>query len=164
MEEDIKILENYLNGDKIYDTELDNALEHLIARNKELEEENKLNSRNIFLANNQICNYMKGYNDGLNKEETAIARVARENRDYIIAQEIKRYKDTIIELYKKLEEGNKKVEKDYIPKSKVREKIEELEKDVREFEEYWSKDPRMFKREMSIDYYKLEALKELLED
>ena len=49
-----------------------------------------------------------------------------------------------------------------IPKSKVKEKIEELEEYVKDFEEYWSKDPRKFKKEKCIDYYKLEALQELL--
>lgn len=52
----------------------------------------------------------------------------------------------------------------YVPKSKVREKIEEYEELVKDFEEYWSKDPRKFKRQKSIDYYKLEALKELLQE
>ena len=45
MEEDIKKLERYLNGDEIYDTELDNALRNLIARYKELEEEKELRIR-----------------------------------------------------------------------------------------------------------------------
>ena len=55
-------------------------------------------------------------------------------------------------------------DKEFIRKSKVKEKIEELEKDVNDFEEYWSKDPRKFKKQKSVDYYKLEALKELLEE
>lgn len=46
---------------------------------------------------------------------------------------------------------------------KIKEKIKELEKYVNDFEEYWSKDPRQFKKEKCIDYYKLEALKELLQ-
>ena len=50
----------------------------------------------------------------------------------------------------------------FIPKSKVKEKIEELEEYVKDFEEYWSKDTRKFKKEKCIDYYKLEALQELL--
>ena len=49
-----------------------------------------------------------------------------------------------------------------ISKDKVKEKIEELEELVKDFEEYWSKDPRKFKKEKCIDYYKLEALQELL--
>lgn len=56
------------------------------------------------------------------------------------------------------------LKENYIPKSKVQEKIEELEELVKDFEEYWSKDPRKFKKEKCIDYYKLEALQELLED
>ena len=46
---------------------------------------------------------------------------------------------------------------------KIKAKIEEYEQNVKDFEEYWSKDPRKFKKEKSVDYYKLEALKELLE-
>ena len=38
-----------------------------------------------------------------------------------------------------------------------------ITKYVNDFEEYWSKDPRKFKKEKCIDYYKLEALKELLD-
>ena len=55
------------------------------------------------------------------------------------------------------------IEKDYISKDKIKAKIKEYEQDVKDFEEYWSKDPRKFKKEKSVDYYKLEALKELLE-
>ena len=51
-----------------------------------------------------------------------------------------------------------------VSKDKIKEKIKELEQDVKDFEEYWSKDPRGFKKEKSVDYYKLEALKELLEE
>lgn len=58
----------------------------------------------------------------------------------------------------------KLVKNNYIPKSKIREKIEEYEQDVKDFEEYWSRDPRRFKRQQSVDYYKLEVLKELLQE
>ena len=51
-----------------------------------------------------------------------------------------------------------------ISKDKVKEKIEELEELVKDFEEYWSKDPRKFKKEKCIDYYKFEALQELLRE
>lgn len=79
--------------------------------------------------------------------------------------------------YKQLEEENKSKQKAYddcyceykhykqfdsIPTSLIKEKIEELEELVKDFEEYWSKDPRKFKKEKCIDYYKLEALQELL--
>ena len=57
-----------------------------------------------------------------------------------------------------------KLENNFIPKLKVKEKIEELEEYVKDFEEYWSKDIRKFKKEKCIDYYKLEALQELLRE
>lgn len=56
------------------------------------------------------------------------------------------------------------VKKNFIHKDKIREKIKELEELVKEFEEYWSKDPRKFNKTKSTDYYKLEVLKELLEE
>ena len=55
------------------------------------------------------------------------------------------------------------IAKRYEYEDKIKAKIEEYEQDVKDFEEYWSKDPRKFKKEKSVDYYKLEALKELLE-
>ena len=54
-------------------------------------------------------------------------------------------------------------QENFVRKDKIKAKIEEYEQDVKDFEEYWSKDPRKFKKEKSVDYYKLEALKELLE-
>ena len=99
--------------------------------------------------------------------------------EFELEVEEKEYKalENLIAGYKQLEEENKSKQKAYddcyceykhykqfdsIPKSKVKEKIEELEELVKDFEEYWSKDPRKFKKEKCIDYYKLEALQELL--
>lgn len=79
-DKDIKILEGYLKGDKIYDTELDNALRNLIARYKELEER-----------------YWK-----------------RE----------KRYTNYYNNLKERHEKNLSNLLDDYIPKSKVKEKIE----------------------------------------
>lgn len=61
-------------------------------------------------------------------------------------------------------ENEKIVDNEFISKNKIREKIEEYEELVKDFEEYWSKDPRKFKKEKSVDYYKIEALQELLND
>jgi hypothetical protein len=60
------------------------------------------------------------------------------------------------------ERGYNRAKKDF--KKKINEKIKEYEELVKDFEEYWSKDPRRFKRQQSTDYYKLEALKEILEE
>ena len=79
-DKDIKKLESYLNGDKIYDIELDKLIKNLIARYKELEENRKLTARK----------YM------LNAETGELKEIPIDNN--------------------------------YIPKSKVQEKIEDLEK------------------------------------
>ena len=47
-DKDIKKLESYLNGDKIYDIELDKLIKNLIARYKELEtRSDRINQQNI---------------------------------------------------------------------------------------------------------------------
>lgn len=82
----------------------------------------------------------------------------------------------LLDLYNKEKEKNKSIEAqrlrdmcyktdgNYISKDKIKEKIEEYEELVKDFEEYWSKDPRQFKKEKCVDYYKIEALKELLQE
>lgn len=54
------------------------------------------------------------------------------------------------------------VQRDYIHKDKIKEKIEKYKELVNDFEEYWSKDPRKFTKEKCTDYYKIEVLEELL--
>lgn len=60
------------------------------------------------------------------------------------------------------ERGYNRAKKDF--KKKINEKIKEYEELVKDFEEYWSKDTRKFKKQKCVDYYKLEALQELLEE
>lgn len=116
MEEDIKILENYIR--EWNDTDVEQALQNLIARYKELEDKNK--TLETLLQGNLYQMYL---------------------------------------YYKELAG---RYQANSISKDKVKEKIEELEELVKDFEEYWSKDPRKFKKEKCIDYYKLEALQDLL--
>lgn len=117
--EDISVIENLI---------IEN--EKLIQENKELKEEKVLNEKILYFANNTLCNYQEGYQAGLHKEITATEIVAEEREKFIIAQEIKRLKDTIHELHNQLDEGNKRVKENYIPKTKVKEKIEELDKEM----------------------------------
>lgn len=88
-------------------------------KNNELKEEKKLNEEIIYLANNTISSYHEGYQAGLHKEITATEILAEEREKFIIGQKIKRLKNTIIELHNKLDEGNSKVERDYISKDKI---------------------------------------------
>ena len=89
-------------------------------KNKELLHEKELNQKAINIANYQLCNYDMGYQAGLHKEITATEIVVKEMENFIIGKKIKRLEDTIYELYKKLDEGNKIVEQDYISKDRIR--------------------------------------------
>ena len=91
--------------------------------------------------------------------------------------------ENLIKGYRELEEENQKLiyelqdkddeirfanrdikvfETDFIPKSKIKEKIEELENNLKDFEE--TDNTGRFKREKSRDYDKLLVLQELIED
>lgn len=96
-----------------------------------------------------IENLIKGYRELEERTKKNIEPVLVNNKMYFIDKEL--YEDLL-----------KDIKTSYIVKSKVKEKIEELEELVKDFEEYWSKDPRKFKKEKCIDYYKLETLQELL--
>ena len=89
---------------------------------------------------------------------------------------IKQAIETILDLYQEEKEKNIELqnadlttvymngfyagEKKY--KNKIKDKIKELEENVKDFEA--TDNTGRFKKEKSIDYYKLEALKELLEE
>ena len=81
---------------------LDNELKQEKEKNKELEKQINLNKKTVEIAQTQILEYSQGYKDGLNKETTATAIVARELELNFIRQEIKHK---------------------YINKDKIREKI-----------------------------------------
>lgn len=96
------------------------------------------------------------------EEIQAIENLIQENKQ--LKEHLEKYYNGELFTAKQLKSIEENQKKYFVNKSKIKEKIEELEKDVNDFEEYWSKDPRKFKKEKSVDYYKLEALKELLEE
>ena len=101
MEEDIKILEEFIEAYKIAEEVLDgdviHAIEGLIARNKELEETLKCTQNSWFEDTQKI----------------------EENKKYKIRLTDEQYRKVI-------DIAQKDATKDYIPKSKVIEKIEEI--------------------------------------
>ena len=111
MEEDIKRLENYINGKDTMKETLVEAIENLIARYKELEEQ--------------------------------------QNKNIRVAYGGRRYNTEGIIL------------KDFVPKSKVKEKIEELEKERKKQDE--ENIINVFYDQIDITHI-IEALQELLED
>lgn len=97
-------------------------------KKKELEKEKELNQEAIYLANNTICNYDIGYQDGLNKKMTATEIVAERRKFMILEKKNNQLENANYELHKKIDEGNKKVVEDYISKDKIREKIDYYKK------------------------------------
>lgn len=103
---------SFKNYDKIIDEiiELCNSQKRKI---KELEEKELMNRKMNELAETQILSYGQGYKDGINKETTASAIVARERENQIIYEGIK---------YKINNEW----------RLKIKEKLRELDKNERE--------------------------------
>lgn len=93
-------------------------LEQEKEKNKELEKQINLNKKTVEIAQTQILEYSQGYKDGLNKETTATAIVARELELNFIRQEIKHK---------------------YISKDKIRDMMKyrefELQQEYKDFEE-----------------------------
>lgn len=114
----------------------------------------KLETAKLFASNVNIKNNCKIYVD-LEFHKDEMKNLINENNE--LHKEINRRIKLKIE-------NEKIVDNEFISKNKIREKIEEYEELVKDFEEYWSKDPRKFKKEKSVDYYKIEALQELLND
>ena len=99
MEEDIKILESYLKGDKIYDTELDNAVKNLIARNKELEgiKNSKLDKylhNNLWICKDLAENYI--HKSKIKEKIEELDKEEKEAQDSISNEEREQYSDANI--------------------------------------------------------------------
>lgn len=179
IEEDITLIEKSLcDKDTIIQyhywvgTDFLNAVERIVADykrvlkdNYELKQEKINNDRMIVLAQNEILNYMRGYDDGKNSRRSAVACVVENQQYYIFGKQIERYKKYIEKLQKENEElkedrdkfkkalGRRitycnELEKDLfenssnyvIKKQKVKDKIEELKKKVEELTDekgYW---------------------------
>ena len=120
-EEDIKMLEklDYLLDD-VYSTGLVNdgernkyqyAIEHILSdykrvlkENEELKEDRKNNNVMISLAQNELLNYMSGYEDGKKHKMTAMAQVIENQQYYIVRKQMEKYEEHIKRLQKENEE------------------------------------------------------------
>lgn len=136
MEEDIKIIEELIAGTKAYGEYEGNkyfkSMEHLIARNKELEEEKFNNERTIEL-------FKKGYSK-IYKELNINSYAMNEN---VLINEIKT---------------------NFIPKSKVREKIEEFKIPIFDVLDKLPIMPRSIERGIGAKDGIIYALQKLLEE
>lgn len=192
-EEDIKMLEklDYLLDD-VYSTGLvedeernkyQYAIEHILSdykrvlkENEELKQEKINNYRMIALAQNEALGYMQGYEDGKNSRTSAIASIVENQQYYIIKKQMEKYEEHIAKLQKENEEfkrlhiqDNKHLDfimQHSIPIQKVKDKIEELYKQDRNWSEEMSEPDSNFKnidRNLKRIKNQIDVLLELLE-
>lgn len=142
IEEDIKIIENFINWLTI-DFEYDSGneiktIEHILSdykrvlkENEELKKDRNNNYQMIALAQNEALGYMQGYEDGQKSKRSAVAYIVENQQYYILNKQIEHYKEYIKKLQKENEEYSKQldldyVDKNYISKQKIKDEIEEL--------------------------------------
>lgn len=87
------------------------ALEHILSdykralkENEELKEDRKNNNVMISLAQNELLNYMSGYEDGKKHKMTAMAQVIENQQYYIVRKQMEKYEEHIKRLQKENEE------------------------------------------------------------
>lgn len=81
-----------------------NLIEKLQKENEELKEDRKNNNEMIALAQNEILNYMSGYEDGKKHKMTAVAQVVENQQYYIVREQMEKYEEHIKRLQKENEE------------------------------------------------------------
>ena len=122
-----------------------NLIEKLQKENEELKQDRNNNYQMIALAQNEVLGYMQGYEDGKKLKRSAVACVVENQQYYIIKKEIEHYKEYIEKLQKENEhlhreinrriklkiENEKIVDTQFISIQKIKDKIEELNKEIK---------------------------------
>lgn len=154
-----------------------NLIEKLKKENEELKEDRKNNNEMIALAQNEILNYMSGYEEGKKHKMTAVAQVVENQQYYRVRKQMEKYEEHIKMLQKENEELKEKirehtllispyyVKENFIPVQKVKDKIEEILNNG-EYRIIFEGDAEFPDEATCIDaqkYIKLEKLQELLE-
>lgn len=126
IEEDIKIVENYLANSAINETdsnffknggwetvdlEIPKSMQHILSdyksvlkENEKLKQEKINNYKMIALAQNEALGYMQGYEDGKKLKTSAIASILENQQYYIIQKQMEKYEKEIEKLQKENEE------------------------------------------------------------
>lgn len=159
---------------------LSDFIEKLQKENEKLKQDRNNNYQMIALAQNEVLGYMQGYEDGKKLKRSAVACVVENQQYYIIKKEIEHYKEYIEKLQKENELAKKQVEYDkthictpqiiklnYIPIQKIKDKIEELYQQDRNWSEEMSEPDSNFKnidRNLKRIKNQIDVLQELIEE
>lgn len=162
-----------------------NLIEKLQKENQELKQDRNNNYQMIALAQNEVLGYMQGYEDGKKLKRSAVACVVENQQYYIIKKEIEHYKEYIEKLQKENEELKNKlldtlegqkvikeetpqyIKENFIPIEKVKDKIEELYQQDRNWSEEMSEPDSNFKnidRNLKRIKNQIDVLQELIEE
>lgn len=126
IEEDIKIVENYLANSAINETdsnffknggwetvdlEIPKSMQHILSdykrvlkENEELKQDRNNNYQMIALAQNEALGYMQGYEDGKKLKRSAVANIVENQQYYIVRKQMEKYEEHIKRLQKENEE------------------------------------------------------------
>ena len=123
----------------------------VLKENEELKEDRKNNNEMIALAQNEILNYMSGYEEGKKHKMTAVAQVVENQQYYRVRKQMEKYEEHIKMLQKENEKLKEKirehtllispyyVKENFIPVQKVKDKISErqfeLQQEYKDFED-----------------------------
>ena len=142
LEQRIKELEEVEQEHKKENGELRERTKELEEENEELKREKVDNSKIILLAQSGMLDYQKGYEDGKARRMSAVQNIVENQQYYILKKQFEKYEKYI----DKLKEENTElknlanntqwispcyVAQNYISKSKVKEKIEELKQEYK---------------------------------
>lgn len=97
-------INTYAEGKAIAIDTVLKLIKKLQKENEELKEDRKNNNEMIALAQNEILNYMSGYEDGKKHKMTAVAQVVENQQYYIVRKQMEKYEEHIKRLQKENEE------------------------------------------------------------
>ena len=141
-----------------------NLIEKLKKENEELKEDRKNNNEMIALAQNEILNYMSGYEEGKKHKMTAVAQVVENQQYYRVRKQMEKYEEHIKMLQKENEELKEKirehtllispyyVKENFIPVQKVKDIIDRIDYDIKKTKEIISKNTNIYASYRKNDY------------
>lgn len=141
-----------------------NLIEKLKKENEELKEDRKNNNEMIALAQNEILNYMSGYEEGKKHKMTAVAQVVENQQYYRVRKQMEKYEEHIKMLQKENEELKEKirehtllispyyVKENFIPVQKVKDIINRIDYDIKKTKEIISKNTNIYASYRKNDY------------
>lgn len=126
--------------------------EVLLKENEELKEDRKNNNVMISLAQNELLNYMSGYEDGKKHKMTAMAQVIENQQYYIVRKQMEKYEERI----KMLQKENEELKKDYYNViNKIENKIDRFDYEFKKAKRQNDKDKSDYYWNLIINFKKL---------